>query len=243
MRADYLGIRTGKLSQETGFTLIEIMVSLVLSLLLLSGIVSTLISTKQAYNTKERLSRTQENTYFSVDTLRRMISEATDIKNSSDNTITTAGIQSNITIDGQTYPIVLVTPTPSCLGNNPVASLGTNPVPSLTSISYFRVVNDNLVCRDSVNSTEQVIIDNIRTMTISYGVDAKDVSNKDTSDGQMESYVAVTGTIPNTAISLRVTLTSILDAKTSSSTDDITKQITFTAANRSRILSRLNFAE
>ncbi len=59
--------------KQKGFTLIEIMVAVVVSLILLSGVIQIFMSTKQTYKFGEALSRMQETGRFAIDMLTRDI--------------------------------------------------------------------------------------------------------------------------------------------------------------------------
>ncbi|HKU15854.1 MAG TPA: PilW family protein [Steroidobacteraceae bacterium] len=54
-------------SGQHGFSLIELMVSIAISLLLLAGVVTMFIGSKESYETSERLSRVQENGRYALD--------------------------------------------------------------------------------------------------------------------------------------------------------------------------------
>lgn len=64
------------LLREAGFSLIELMVAMALSVVLLAGVIEIYINTKQTYNVQEGLSRTQENARFVIDRLTRELSSA-----------------------------------------------------------------------------------------------------------------------------------------------------------------------
>ena len=70
MRAPTLKIR------ETGFSLVELMVALGLSLLLLAGVVAIFSSSRVAYESTDQLSRVQETGRFALDQLSRHIRAA-----------------------------------------------------------------------------------------------------------------------------------------------------------------------
>jgi len=52
-----------------GFSVVELMVAMAISLLLLGGVISIFISSKSSYETNERLSRIQENGRFALDAI------------------------------------------------------------------------------------------------------------------------------------------------------------------------------
>jgi type IV pilus assembly protein PilW len=60
-------------TRQQGFSMVEILVALTISLLLLGGVLQIFVSSKQAYRVQENLSRVQENGRFSVDYLGRYI--------------------------------------------------------------------------------------------------------------------------------------------------------------------------
>ena len=59
--------------KQSGFTIVELMVALVLGLILLAGIIQIYLSTKRTHNITEGLSRLQESTRFSLDMMARDI--------------------------------------------------------------------------------------------------------------------------------------------------------------------------
>lgn len=59
--------------KQTGLTLIEVMIAMLLGVFLIGGVIQIFISTKQTYRMQENLSRLQENGRFAVDFLTRDI--------------------------------------------------------------------------------------------------------------------------------------------------------------------------
>jgi type IV pilus assembly protein PilW len=62
-----LAVRT----RQRGFSLVELMVAMTLSLILLSGVIAIFISSRATYETTDRLSRIQESGRFAIDSLVR----------------------------------------------------------------------------------------------------------------------------------------------------------------------------
>ena len=54
---------------DRGFSIVELLVAMAISLLLLAGVVSIFVSSKSSYETNERLSRIQENGRFALDSI------------------------------------------------------------------------------------------------------------------------------------------------------------------------------
>jgi type IV pilus assembly protein PilW len=63
-------------NRQDGFSVIELMVAMVISLLLLGGVVTIFVSSKGTYERVERLSRTQESGRFALDAIVRDIRSA-----------------------------------------------------------------------------------------------------------------------------------------------------------------------
>lgn len=59
--------------KQTGFSLVEIMVALLISLILLSGVIQVYIGNKQTYKLNEALARTQENARFAIEEITRQV--------------------------------------------------------------------------------------------------------------------------------------------------------------------------
>jgi len=60
-------MRSYQLNNQKGFTLVEIMVAVVISLVLLSGVIQIFLSSKQTYRFGEAISRLQESGRFAID--------------------------------------------------------------------------------------------------------------------------------------------------------------------------------
>ena len=64
------------IGRQRGFTLVEIMVALVISLFLVAGLIQILISSRQVYRVQDGLARVQENGRFGMDFITRSVREA-----------------------------------------------------------------------------------------------------------------------------------------------------------------------
>ena len=65
-----------KHSRQQGFTLVEIMLAITLSLILMAGVVQVYLSSKTSFNVQNQLSKLQQNQRISVDFLQRDIRQA-----------------------------------------------------------------------------------------------------------------------------------------------------------------------
>ncbi len=76
MKLTLLSSRTMLLKPMIGFTLIELMIAMTISMVLLGGIIQTFISSKQAYRLQESQARMQENARFIFAVLSNSIRQA-----------------------------------------------------------------------------------------------------------------------------------------------------------------------
>jgi type IV pilus assembly protein PilW len=65
-----------KCAPSPGFSLVELLISIALSVLLIGGVASMFVSSKSTYETNERLSRVEENGRFALDTMIRDLQTA-----------------------------------------------------------------------------------------------------------------------------------------------------------------------
>lgn len=172
-------IKAGYSRQSDGFTLVEILVTLLISAFLLSGVISIALSSKQSYRVKENVGRMQENLRLSSEILRRTLSMAESLHHNSD----TDRIIVNYT--GGSGVV-------NCLGN--VAASG-------LVVNHFYVRNNTLYCGTSYPATpgsDQPLVDGVARMTVQYGVDTNN-------QGQVDRYTDAPADW-NQVISARITL-------------------------------------
>ncbi|WP_455199905.1 PilW family protein, partial [Kaarinaea lacus] len=63
-------------SQQRGFTIVEIMVAITLSMVLIAGVIQIYISSKESFRVQNQLARLQENQRIAIEFLQRDISQA-----------------------------------------------------------------------------------------------------------------------------------------------------------------------
>lgn len=164
---------------KTGFTLVEILVALAISLLLISGLISVLLSSKQSYLRKETINQMQENLRVASDSLRKIISMAESVEEGSS--------QAGIIVNYSGGEGML-----NCLGQ---------PVSSGHIVSYFHVKKDVLYCSSRYPPTagsQQALVEGISAMQVAYGVDSD-------GDGQLDEYMSLPKKW-NAVISVRILL-------------------------------------
>lgn len=76
MKSNTGGRHTGRARRDRGFTLIEMMVSMVLGLVIIGGATGVIIANRQSYRTNEALSQVQESARTAFELLARDVREA-----------------------------------------------------------------------------------------------------------------------------------------------------------------------
>jgi type IV pilus assembly protein PilW len=199
---------------QTGMTLIEIMIALLIGAFLLGGVLQIFIGSKQTYRMQQNLSRLQENGRFAMSFLAKDIRMAgywgclspsnpnTDIDGTNNNPAGTVD-----SIDDGTDTITLkgayvLTPTGTC--GTPVVTSAAYYTDTSSTITYK--INNRVLqqAHGPLNNLTQVIdlVEGIENMQILYGVDTS-------SDGAPNYYVPANNvTNPNwpKVVSIRISL-------------------------------------
>lgn len=189
--------------RQTGLSLVELMVALVVGLLLLGGVIEIFVANKQTYRVADASARIQENARFATEILGRYLR--------------IAGYRSDPTVDFATA-FASVTYAGYSLGAGQVIAGGENEVViryqgdgamkdcaggdiSLGNVvsTRFYLNSGDLEC--STASGTQPLISDIQQMTIRYGVDTD-------GDGTANRYDHAAGVTDwSQVVSVRMTLT------------------------------------
>ncbi|MDG4596183.1 MAG: PilW family protein [Candidatus Contendobacter sp.] len=166
--------------RAAGFTLIEILVTLLISAFLLSGVISIFLSSQQSYRVKEAMGRAQESLQWSSEILYRTLSMAESLHSDS------SPDQIIVNYAGGAGVV-------NCLGQ---------PAPSgVVVVNRFYVRNQALHCGTAYPATpdsDQPLVEGVARMTIRYGVDERH-------RGQADRYVDAPSDW-NQVVSARITL-------------------------------------
>jgi type IV pilus assembly protein PilW len=161
-------------TRQRGFSLVEILVALTISMLLLGGVLQIFLSSKQAYRVQDSLSRVQENGRFAVDYLGRYIRLAgyrANLGNTREETFKSPNLAITGTNDNGTNGSDTLTirfqgdgTMQDCLGS--VIANG-----NLARNTFNVDANNNLVCDNGINPIPQPVIEGVENMQILYGED------------------------------------------------------------------------
>jgi type IV pilus assembly protein PilW len=192
-------IKTQK--RQQGFTLVEIMVAIALSLLLIAGVIQIYISSKESYRVQSELARLQENQRIAMEFLQNNIQQAgfkpygaPPINNRIEVTDSDNGINDSI--------VVRFTSATDCRGQATPDGIAVN--------TFFIQQNADgfgqLMCRGNGNALAQPIADGIESMQILLG-DNSNFAN-DTPAAQTPDRYVNASTLDNTlnVVSVRIAL-------------------------------------
>ena len=199
---------------QTGLTLLEIMIALLIGSFLLGGVLQIFIGSQQTYRMQQNLSRLQENGRFAIDFLAHDIRMAsywgcmTRVNGDIAGTEGASGAPDSITFKGA----FILTPTGSC--GSPVNVAGScgavNCYTDLTSTITYTITTPSatttmptphLTLYRNTNNTTNPLIEGIQNMQILYGADTD-------ADGAANYYVpAGTGGLNmEKVVSIRISL-------------------------------------
>lgn len=213
-------------NRQTGMTLIEIMIALLIGAFLSAGILQIFIGSKQTYTMQENLSRMQENGRFALEFLAKDIRMAgywdCMMPSATNNDITgtegTSGAPDSIVLRGafvrtraatDTCGIaVTAAATVAC----PQTSAPANFYTDNSSIITYSINSNNLRrvtnCNNSTTATDANIVEGIENMQILYGIDtdAAGTANFGTPNYYVAANTAWTAANWAQVVSIRISL-------------------------------------
>lgn len=151
-----------------GVTLIELMISMAISLILLLGVISIYVTSKHSYVVQDGMARQQENGRFAVEMLTRDLRMAGFPKDNHLAAFVVASTADGGSTAADTITIQYESDT-DCLGQpTPANSCGTN----ACAINRYSIdANNNLICLGNGGVASDVIAEGITNMQILYGID------------------------------------------------------------------------
>jgi len=167
--------------RQQGFSLIELMIAMTISLILMAGVGQIYLGTKASYNLQNGLSRLQENARFALDILSHNIGQSGYTTNLGSidaiNSANTLENQSENTglgftqLTGTASDIIEINydSTTDCLGN---ATAG-------TATDRYYINNSTLMCLGNGSVTPGVLAEGIDNMQLLYGEDTDNDEDTD----------------------------------------------------------------
>lgn len=213
---------------HSGFTLVELMISIVIALFLCAGMLAVTFSVRNSFRTQDGLTRMQENARFLLSVMNTAVHNAGYYPDPLNTTLLTAfPVPANANPDGTTFSagqfVTGVTgsggagdtlnvrfqsaPGDGLTSCNGDTNTGTVPVVYTNSFSVNAL--GQLVCAVSIDgakpSAAAVLIDNVSSMALLFSIDTD-------ADGAVDTYKSATAVsaaaLWNTVGAVRITLTS-----------------------------------
>lgn len=189
--------------KQRGFTLVEILLAITLSLILIAGVIQVYLSSKTSFHVQHQLARVQENQRISIDFLKRDILQAGFNIPISEDPIT---IEEGSNGDSDTITIRYASAT-DCLGQDTPNGIAVNRYFIQTDDQGSRLVCDgNSVDADGNDLPASPIADGISHMQILVGENTIDNAGS-TYSAQLPSadrYVNVGTANTNRVVSIRI---------------------------------------
>lgn len=163
---------------QQGFTLVEIMVAVTISLLLLAGVMQIFLSSKASYNLQNGISRLHENARFASDIMARSIgiagynvTDAFNAANTQDNVTANVGLGFSVAAGSASDTIeVNYQAAEDCLGN----------LTGGATTDRFYLDGTNLMCLGSGDpDTPGILAEGVENMQILYGIETDTGNNAD----------------------------------------------------------------
>ncbi len=195
------------MNKQSGFSLIEIMIALLIGLFLLGGILQFFSASQQTYRMQSNLARLQENGRFALDFLVHDIRMLGYWGCLSGTNTDISGVDNNIgvsTVDNGTDTIVIkaafaVLPTLSC-GNSVTLDTSYSDPSSTTVYKIYTLANTYPTLYKKNNNVWGPLIEGIEDMQILYGVD-------NDADGAANYYVVANNVASmQQVVSVRISL-------------------------------------
>ena len=200
--------QTMKLTKQRGFTLVEIMLAITLSMILIAGVVQVYMSSKTSFQIQNQLARLQENQRISIDFLQRDILQAGF-------DIPTGGnprIQINEGANGASDSITIrYASETDCLGQSTLDEESEN---NGIAVNRYFIDEDpdddgqvnRLMCQGNGSITSQPIADGVSNMQILVGENTlnNDISSYAQQMPSADRYVNVATADMDNAVSIRI---------------------------------------
>ena len=165
---------------QTGMTLIELMLALVISSVLMFGVATVYVSSKRGYNIQDNLARQQENSRFSLQLLTQDLRMAGYPKTFVLEPIVAAttadgggAANDTITLQYQSTTDCLGQPTPACADD----------ASKQCAVNRYFINNNNLMCQGNggAGGLADVIAEGVSNLQLLYGIDT-DTTPDDTAN-------------------------------------------------------------
>ncbi|MFN3715834.1 MAG: PilW family protein [Thiobacillus sp.] len=195
-----------KARAQTGFSLVELMIAMVIGLLLIAVVGNVYLAGRQSFQDQNESARLQETGRFVLDVISRIVHEAGRADVAPDNTLLTfAGIPgAGMALDGvngagaapDTLTIRFASASPGefdCLG----AGIGGTAAAPVVVTQTMTLAGTDLRCTSSIGATTQPLAANVEDFQVTFGIDTNN-------DMSVDRYVDPTAANAPAARAVRV---------------------------------------
>ena len=177
-----------KRSRQSGFSMVELMISLVLGLIVISAVFNTYVGSTRSSRFSQGLQQMQENGRYGISTLQRGIRLAGYAPDGDLEPF-------DVAASGPARIVVRMTALYDCNGE------ATAPIGGIAQNTYaLDTVNNTITCTGNVGNTAMPIVEGVEAMAMLWGID---------SDGDEipEQYIPYSATIDaNEVVAMRVAI-------------------------------------
>jgi len=224
--------------RQTGLSLVELMIALVVGLLLLGGVIEIFVANKQTYRVADASARIQENARFATEILGRYLRIA---GYRSDPTVDFATAFAPVTYAGYGFTTgQVITGSDDEIviryqGDGVMRDCESNtiiPLTTPTSTRFFTDTSGSLQCATDLGpGIGQPLLSDVQQMTIRYGVD----TDGDGTANRYDHAAGVTDWNQVVAVRLTLTLQSAEDNTSVTAGNRLQRTYTTTIALRNRL--------
>jgi len=179
-------------TRQAGLTLLELMISLTLGLILLTGIGTIYVGSNQTYRVQEQNARIQESGRYAIEILGRSLRQAGYWNMPAGSALPVVGTAITSAAPATTVTVQYdgVVGDHDCEGTNVTAAMvaAATPPGSIVIQDAIRLNGNNLECDGNVDATvdHQPLVSNVEDLQFLYGIDT-------TNDRSADLYTAAPG--------------------------------------------------
>ncbi|PWK50916.1 PilW family protein [Pleionea mediterranea] len=170
-------------NKNSGFSLVELMIAGILGLILLAGVISLMLGTKQSYRTQDQLGGLQTDGRFALLFIERFVENAgwfEDVAPSIDSAVSFSDIADGGATGNDTLAVQTEVPAGTGIDCNGSSVTGT------VVKNIFSLSGDSLMCLGNGGAVAQPIVENVQSFQVLYGLDSD-------TDGVVNQYVNAAG--------------------------------------------------
>ncbi len=196
--------RLDSMSNQSGFTLVELMIAGVLSLILMAGVIQLFLGSNQNYTMQNSLAIIQEDGRFALMFFKDQIQKAGWVEDFSLGSIDPIFLDADSTFDGDDFDSITIA-YKVAVGSEKNRDCNGEPTATGAVRNRFYVDDSkNLMCAGNGGRTAQPLLSNVDQFQVLYGIDTDNLA---CADGAVNRFVNASSLpVGATILSVRVAL-------------------------------------